>query len=255
MSEPNHNSSAPGSRKHCRLSLVLALLQDGWSCQAWDASCTWLTAKDKSKTFCSQIWKRPESYYRVLLLAEHLFARPSNLKKICHLGSSAYYGDLLAMENLSAFRDLTQEACAAYKSKAGKGKGKASALPAAAAESFGDVEQAGAGQDEALVLRMPHEHLDLPPVSCKDPTLKDVKVLYDRFTHASGNLRCFSSCRHHDKCRRYTFVKNHASRAEAQSWLFAWVALGAKSKSAEGHKNENPTTAQVQSMMRLHSLL
>ena len=143
-------------------------------------------------------------------MADSIFDRPGKLSKIYHLAPASYYTDLLLAENTKAYSKLTAEQCLKYKSKA-KAKG-APAPPrgsSAAAPAMAALED---GADEAILLQMPDEELQLASVSCKEPSLKEAKVLYDRFTHSSGNLRCFTACVHHRDCRRYVFVKNHGNK-------------------------------------------
>ena len=107
---------------------------------------------------------------------------------------------------------------------------------------------------ERSLLQIPEGDLQLQSVGCKEPTMKDVVVHYDRFTHASGNLRAFTACVHHRACRRYVFVKNHGDRPTAEAWLFAWNALGARCGSPEEHKSTDPTEMEVAKMKRLQNL-
>lgn len=107
---------------------------------------------------------------------------------------------------------------------------------------------------DPLVLAMPDTAMNLEKVTCKEPSLKEAYVLYDRFTHSSGNLRCFTACCHHQNCRKYTFVRNHKSKEEAEAWLLAWNALGKDASCSEAHKGMEPTTANVARMLRFQAL-
>ena len=259
LSVPRNLGVRAGPQKTCRIALVLALLQEGWSCRKWKDSQIWCQfqadEKKMDKIFCSYIWKRPEAYFKAMLLIDHICTKPGNLKKIHHLAPASYYSDLLAAESTSAFKRMTDEECRQYKSKSSAAV-KASSQPAGPHPTSGAASSSAAPRgDEPMVLEVPPEGMDLPPVRCRAPKLDTVKVLYDRFTHASGHLRCFTSCVNHAQCRKYTFVRNHASRAEAECWLFAWAALGSKCKSAEEHKAREPSAAEVSKMMRFHALL
>ena len=65
------------------------------------------------------------------------------------------------------------------------------------------------------------------PVACPLDGWGHLKVHFDRHTHASGRQRAFLKC-HHDahqgdiECRRYVFVDDYATKAEAAAFLLAW---------------------------------
>ena len=227
------------SKRSCRLAFVLALLQDGWSFQKWKEGCVW-HKKGQTKVLCNQVWKRPEMYFKCLLVCDVLFEREGGLHRIHHLAPASYYQDLMCAERMDAFKELTSDQCLKYKAKRKQAKSET------------NKEEQG---PEPLALQMPSEACQLDSVKCKEPSMKEAAVLFDNFTHASGNLRCFTQCIHHASCKKYTFVKNHHSREEAIAWLFAWQQLGAKCKTSEEHKLKEPTNLQVKAMNQAQSLL
>ena len=249
LSDPNpllerahsHGSSVGKAKRSCKLAFVLALLQEGWTMKKWKRDITW-HQRGKAKVFCDQVWKRPEAYFKALLLSDVIFERPGSLKQIHHMAPASYYLDLLVATDTTSFKKLKDAGCLNYKSKA-KPRGS-KAKPLAIMDE---------PQEEGGVLQMPDEALALDRVECKEPTMKAAYILYDRFTHASGHLRCFTACVHHEQCRRYTFVKNHDSKAHAESWLLAWNRMGSSCGTAAEHKLQDPTRQQVEQMLRIQA--
>ena len=237
----SHGSCVGKAKKSCKLAFVLALLQEGWTMKKWKVDITW-HKRGKAKVFCDQVWKRPEAYFKALLLSDVIFERPGSLKQIHHMAPASYYLDLLVSTDTTSFKKLKDADCLNYKSKAVPKGSKAKPL------AIKD-----APKEEGDVLHMPDEALALDRVECKEPTMKEAYVLYDRFTHASGHLRCFTACVHHEQCRKYTFVKNHDNKAHAESWLLAWNSLGSSCGSAAEHKLQEPTKQQVQQMLRVQA--
>lgn len=245
------------SRRSCKLAFVLALLQDGWSMKGWKDNLIFFH-KGRKKILCDQLWKRPEAYFKALLVHEILFERPGGADRIHHLAPASYYNDFLLAEDTSVFKKMTGEECLNYnktkkaraKAKSG-GRGKATS---SRADVLADEDMLPLDDVERSLLQIPEGDLQLQSVGCKEPTMKDVVVHYDRFTHASGNLRAFTACVHHRACRRYVFVKNHGDRPTAEAWLFAWNALGARCGSPEEHKSTDPTEMEVAKMKRLQNL-
>lgn len=109
------------SKRSCRLAFVLALLQDGWSMKKWKPTIKW-HYQGKEKILCDQVWKRPEAYFKAMLLCDLVFDRPGGLSKIHHLAPASYYTDLLAAANTQAFTGLQEDQCVNYKPAAKKKK-------------------------------------------------------------------------------------------------------------------------------------
>ena len=89
-----------------------------------------------------------------------------------------------------------------------------------------DPDDSDSGEAQALALppmpllvRPPED----PPVQSIVPGFTHLKVLFDRYTHDSGNQRAFISCGEHDhNCRRYVFVKDFPSKQDVVAYLLAW---------------------------------
>ena len=221
-------------RRTSKVTFFLLLLRDGWKLAVDDI--TWHT-RETDQLLVADIWKRPEAYFRCMFLAASLFERERKFKRIYHHGPAAYYTELILSEDLKQFAKLSEADIKNFKAKK---KAKKEALQDAPPES-----------EAPLVVKLLEEDLDLPPVACKEPRFAEAHVLYDRFTHQSGKLRCFIQCTFHKNCRKYTFVANHADKKEAESWLFAWNALGEKHKKSEPHKLAVPTADDVRKFLRL----
>ena len=221
-------------RKMSKVTFFLLLLRDGWKLAEDDI--TWHT-RETDQLLVAEIWKRPEAYFRCMFLAASLFERERKFKRIYHHGPAAYYTELILSEDLKQFAKLSEADIKNFKAKK---KPKKEALQDAPPQS-----------EAPLVVKLLEEDLDLPPVACKEPRFSEAHVLYDRFTHQSGKLRCFIQCTFHKNCRKYTFVANHADKKEAEAWFFAWNALGEKHKKPDPHKLAVPTADDVRKFLRL----
>ena len=74
---------------------------------------------------CDQLWKRPEAYFKALLVHEILFERPGGADRIHHLAPASYYNDFLLAEDTSVFKKMTGEECLNYnKTKKARAKAK-----------------------------------------------------------------------------------------------------------------------------------
>ncbi len=187
-------------RRTSKVTFFLLLLHDGWKLAVDDI--TWHT-RETDQLLVADIWKRPEAYFRCMFLAASLFERERKFKRIYHHGPAAYYTELILSEDLKRLAKLSEADIKNFKAKK---KAKKEALQDAPPES-----------EASLVVKLLEEDLGLPPVACKEPRFAEAHVLYDRFTHQSGKLRCFIQCTFHKTCRKYTFVANHADKKEAES--------------------------------------
>ena len=228
-------------RKTCKVAVLLTLLRDGWCLCKENEESTWFR-KNKEKHLVYNVWKRPEAYFRAMLLADLLFDRKGGLNRIHHHAPAAYYTDMLKAVDLTVFAKMSETEILAYASRK---------KPGTKNKALTDQEQK---PEEALVLQVPEHDLEVEPVRCKEPKFAKAKVLYDRYTHSSGNLRCFIQCTFHANCRKYTFVRNHASKNHAEAWLFAWNAMGDKLKTAERHKSSDPSSDSVENFLRYQLL-
>ena len=96
-------------RKTPKVSLLLLLLHDGWELAPDDDVPEWFRKDDDDLRLVPSVWKRPEAYFRALLLKQLLFERPGNLQRIYHHGPAAYYEDLMRSENMSKFRKMNAD--------------------------------------------------------------------------------------------------------------------------------------------------
>lgn len=225
---------AGNGRLSGKVQIFLSLLQDGWELADPGSELSWFR-KDHAKVLVFNIWRRPEAYFRALSLSDLLFEREGNLKKIHHHGPATYYTDMMKAGNLAPFAKMTEQNIFDYNSKRNKST---------------NVESKPRAIAHAEPLVIPEEDLQVEPVACKEPQYADAHVLYDRYTHQSGQLRCFIQCTWHKNCRKYTFVRNHSSKKEAAAWLFAWNAAGKSHKDAELHKTAAPSAQAVKNFLR-----
>ena len=98
-----------------------------------------------------------------------------------------------------------------------------------------------------------------PAPVARDVSGRSLVVNFDGFSHQSGNLRAFITCkdpRHqHDRaggCRRYVFVKNHGPRERAAAWLFEWASLAERYPNGTDHVDNDPDDALVDAISREH---
>ena len=228
-------------QRSCKIGFLLSLLRDGWTLAEEGEEITWFKIS-KPKKLVYEVLKRPDSYFNAMLLCDLLFAREGNLKRIHHHAPAAYYSDMLKASDLSSFAKMKEKDILSYSNRKKTSK------------NFEALRDQESKPENALVLHVPEHDLDVEPVACKEPKFSQAKVLYDRYTHSSGNLRCFIQCTFHSACRKYTFVKNHLSKRHAEAFLFAWNSLGEKSKTAEKHKSLEPSEGTVENFLRYQSL-
>lgn len=183
----------------------------------------------------------PVAYFKVLSEIDSIFLKCESIQ-IFHGASAAYYQALLAMSDLRSLADLGGEVC----SKPAKFFQDLMSTGGADIEQDGDGEgglaiagdglQAIADEDDAKYAYIPGNAAEMDElfghlidVERRSRTFlsggMQLKVNYDRCTHASGRQRAFIQCPHHvsARCRRYVFCHHFASARDAAAWLFAWA--------------------------------
>jgi hypothetical protein len=244
-------------RTTTKITLMLMLFSNGWRLPgAREAKPEWQKPASRVLRLVPQCFSRPKSYFRALLLLPLLFDR--GLQRLSHHGPAAYYDAIIRATDMAVFNALSDRDVRTYtvtKEEAARAAREALEMPedAECVEEALEPAAADAAGDPVGAICIPDEAYEIPPVPCRAPHLPNVRVLYDRFTHQSGKLRCFVSCpeaggKHGSKCRRYTFVSAHASRRAAEAWLLAWASLASSTRDMTAHVAADPCAAAVAAM-------
>jgi hypothetical protein len=252
----------------CKLELFHYLVQTGWDLV--DVA-RFYEEGGANRMVAKNIYG-PTLYFRCLILSPMIFAKPGRLKKIWHNGPQAYYAALLQLHDLSLIAGLTDEELFEmtqdnFKALV-KGGGRRPRLDVAEGGEESSGDDGNDGVDG--VPRLPHPVVPLPPrpgmpavplvpvietfppIDSTLAAFEPMRVLFDKMSHQTGNVRCYTTCKKHVNCRQYVFVKDFPSKEHAVSHLFAW-RIGAEHFPPidEGlHIAHKPSAALVENVYR-----
>ena len=207
-----------------KLAWLKKLLQADWSTDEQPGE--WHKQGDENH-LPEKILDRPESHFKALCFQDAIWEKPGELRQISHSGSAAYYEMLLQEADLSGVQDWTLAQCQGFTaSRKRRVRPRAQTAP----------------------LRFSLDLPSLPSQNCRIPGMSDFVVHFDNWTHTSGHRRAFIQCRdpRHGNCRRYTFLRSHASQATAVAWLFAWVQAAHQYATSKDHVAFNPADAVIE---------
>jgi hypothetical protein len=243
----------------CKLEWVRLLLQTGW--RFTDEPPLWMSRKSTTWLPASPL-QRPELMLKALLCLPVIWQKRGAPRKIYLAGPAAYYKRLLVESDLTFMKDWTEtDICNCSDRKRPVKRGRWARPALADAKSDSDSENGGApaasSASRPLASAAEPAALMLPGIPQPEPLQVNLpgnplRVHFDNYTHASGELRAFIACTAHGHgpdCRLYVFVKNHGSRSRAAAFLAAWHELGARSVDADHHKARKPTQAQVEAVL------
>ena len=265
-----------------KLVLLQELFRLGWKPQSHagiDSKLVWLLP-EQPRLLPSRILMRPSACLQALTCLAQIWEK--GLQQLHMVAPETYYHYLLSEADLSGLNGLTEAELLNRFSRAASApaaprKGVRRRYCGKQAESEAvrqTVEKKQALQDlpapaqEAMLqhgaepavpqLQLPRE----PPVQVRIPSLRDMQVHFDNYTHQSGRLRAFIACplgKHLGKgqssqlscpqCRLYTFVDSHESRSLAVAFLIAWADAASRFSDGELHRAHRPSEAVVQAVL------
>lgn len=236
----------PDPRQMSKVSLMMALLQMGWTA---DRDAVTLTSESARGVYIRNLF-RSKSYFLALLDSPRIL-HEKRFPGIPHDKPIGFYECLLNLDE-TALRSMRNDAnYPRYKNQHFlsilKGHGVDFDL---AVLMNGEVENVDNPVAMELAPLMPAL---MQPRAANKPIVSRggmFRINFDNFSHSSGTLRAFIRCGNDDHnqqvtdCQRYTDVKIYDSIRDCCAFLVAWAKDGHCTADRQAHKYFFPTAAQ-----------